>query len=244
MCFKSGQLDYVKLQSIDAILQQQSMPHNATSNANANSSTISSSAMNNSPANANASLVANVTTSVGSGVPVEQRKVSKRSSFSWGSKSHSPTPSSTTSNHSASMQNLRALNSVDEDNTSEKELAQERSAFSLSRTTKPVAVRSSISTRTNKGSETSGNRVRTSTAGTLDTENHSERPPSRNNNSNVTTPNKEQDMMSETEVSVAQMSINGGNSTITQKIHQETKSLQIVNDVLQVCICVYFNLFI
>eukprot|EP01032_Pedospumella_encystans_P012688 gene12688-14661_t len=229
VCFKSGQLDYVKLQSIDTILQQQSMPPNAS---NANTSTNTSSAMNSSPTHANTALLTSTTTSVGSGVPVEQRKVSKRSSFSWGSKSHSPTPSST-STHSASMQNLRALNSVDEDNASEKELAQERSTFSLSRTNKPVAVRSSISTRANKGSETSGNRVRTSTAGTLDTENQSERPPSRNNNSNSATPNKEQDMVSETEVSVAQMSMNGGNSTITQKIHQETKSLQIVNDVLQ-----------
>ena len=196
--------------------------------------------MNSSPTHANTASLTSTTTSVGSGVPVEQRKVSKRSSFSWGSKSHYPTPSST-STHSASMQNLRALNSVDEDNTSEKELAQERSVFSLSRTTKPVAVRSSISTRANKGSETSGNRVRTSTAGTLDTENQSERPPSRNNNSNSATPNKEQDMVSETEVSVAQMSMNAGNSTITQKIHQETKSLQIVNDVLQVCVYLFVS---
>lgn len=258
VCFKSGQLDNSKLQMLDAFLQQQAgggglgaqQRYQGSGDSNTAYSTTSANSYPSSYGSGAASAASSAaSTTVGTGVPVE-RKLSKRSSFSWGAAPF--TRSATSDNRRSSLMgspddgdgkgDVRGDTRTEEPNEKDVVL-NDRSAFSLTR--KNVAVRTSIvggNAPYLEGSAGGGSgrdaitpphqqgRARTSTAGTLDASEvtGSDRPPSRN-----ATPSgvRAGDEMSETDMNVAQMSMNSG--SMNDKILQESKSVQIMTEVFQ-----------
>ena len=265
VCFKSGQLDSSKLQMLDAFLQQQASggvlaaaPQRYQGSGDSNTSYFTTSTSTASAtsypssygAAASSSASSTASTTVATGVPVD-RKLSKRSSFSWGAAPF------TRSNTAGDARRSSLMGPPDEpeasrgegknegrndgrnDDSSERDVVlNDRSAFSLTR--KAISVRTSIAggnaayvegaTNTTTPTHQQG-RARTSTAGTLDASEvaGSDRPPSRNNTPSA----RGGDEMSESDVNTAHMGMNAQSGSMNDKILQESRSVQIMTEVLQ-----------
>jgi hypothetical protein len=177
--------------------------------------------------------------SVGSGVPVD-RKISKRSSFSWGTSQKAASAAAAEANPRRGNASAGADEDGRNDDVSDTVLTNDRTAFSLTR--KSMSVRSSILGASGSSQSLaemrpeSGNRVRTNTAGTMDTADmiHADRPSSRNGGTSpYPTRSVHDDILSETDGSLATPSVTTAAGSINDKLHQEAKSLQIMNDVLR-----------
>lgn len=232
VCFKSGQLDATRLQQLESGQSPTLQPGTAQPS-------LAQPRYGSGDSNTNFAAL----TSVGSGIsaaPME-RKLSKRSSFSWStSQKVSATPSADRKAVGNSLVDDGPEVGRNDDVADREPVLNDRSAFSLAR--KPLQpVRSSIVGSSSSQqfpdpstSPVGGNRNRANSALTADTDLVSDRPSSRNG-SPYPTRGADADIFSEPDAGLSHTtgaSPGQGSGTVTDKLHQEARSVQLMHEVL------------